>query len=324
MANPNVGQRVAANWEAVVGSKPEDNINNDYWLFYQMSKGEGFMGLNGGDYIAAPLEYALNSTVSSYTDTDTISTTRTDVFDRAEAQWKEYAGTAILSDLEADRNDGDGKVFGLLPAKLENLKNAMRSAINTDMFGDGTGNASKVLTGLQAIIAAAPTASVSFEGINGGTFAFWRNQQTSGAKTTTIYDNLRASMRSIYNLTSNGMADDHPDTIVTERTTFEGFEGLLLANERFMDKNDPDGGFKNESLKFKGAQISYDVACPSGSMYFINRKYLKLAYKKGSWFKMLDSVRPANQTLTVFPVRTMCNLITTNRRRLGVVTSTQS
>jgi hypothetical protein len=71
------------------------------------------------------------------------------VFDRAEAQWKEYAGTAIVSDLEADRNDGEGKVFGLLPAKLENLKNSMRSAINTDLFGDGTGNVSKDIGGFQ-------------------------------------------------------------------------------------------------------------------------------------------------------------------------------
>src|ERR1044072_6863933 len=138
MANPNVGQRVTSNWEAVVGTKPEDNINNDYWVFYQLSKGDGFLGLDGGDYITQPLEYALNSTVSSYSDTDTISTTRVDVFDRAEAQWKEVAGTAILSDLEADRNDGQGKVFGLLPAKLENLKNSMGSAQNTIFFGDGS------------------------------------------------------------------------------------------------------------------------------------------------------------------------------------------
>jgi hypothetical protein len=324
MANPNLGQRVASNWEAVVGQTPMDNINQDYWLFKQLSEGDAFLGLTGGDYIAAPLEYALNSTVASYSDTDTISTTRVDVFDRAEAQWKEYAGTAVLSDLEADRNDGEGKVFGLLPAKLNNLKNSMRSAINTDMFGDGTGNSSKVIGGLQYIVSATPTASTTVLAINGGTFSFWRNQQTSGAKTTTIYDNLRASMRSIYNLCSNGMADDHPDFAVTDRTTFEGFEGLLLANERFTSKSEADGGFKNEILKFKGAKLSYDVACPNGSLYFLNTSYLKLAYKKGSWFKMLDSVRPANQTLTVFPVRTMCNLITTNRRRLGVVTSTQS
>src|SRR6185503_14335688 len=103
-------------------------------------------------------------------------------------------------------------------------------------------------------------------------------------------------------------------------TTFEGFEGLLLANERFTDKSDGDGGFKNEVLKFKGAKISYDNDCPAGNMYFFNPRFLKLTYVKGSWFKMLESQRPANQTLTVFPVRTVCNLTSNNARRLGVLT----
>lgn len=320
MPDPNVGQRVASNWEAVVGTKPEDNIHDDYWVLNQLSKGDGFMGRSGGDFIAVPLEYALNTTVASYSDTDTISTTRVDVFDRAEFQWKEYAGTAILSDLEADRNAGEGKVFPLLPSKLENLKNSMRSSINEGLFSDGTGNSSKDIGGFQHIIATAPSTGV-VGAINRANFSFWRNQQTSGAKTTSAYDNLRATMRSIYNLCSNGVANAHPTAAVTTRTVFEGFEGLLLANERFTSKEDGDGGFKNEVLKFKGAKLSYDNDAVSGNCYFFNPKFLKLAYKKGSWFKMLDSIRPANQTLTVYPVRTMCNLVTTNARRLGVVTA---
>lgn len=323
MPNPNIGQRVTSNWEAVVGKSPEDNIHNDYWLFNQLSEGNGFMGLSGGDFIAIPLEYAVNSTVGSYTDTDTLDTTRVEVFDRAEFQWKEYAGTAIISDLEVDRNAGEGTVFPLLPAKLENLRNSMKRTLNTDLYGDGTTNSSKSVGGLAYIISSTPTTG-TVGAINRATFSFWRNQQASGAKTTSIYDNLRATMRSVYNQCSNGMAEAHPTGIVTDRTTFEGFEGLLLANERFTSKDSADGGFKNEVLKFKGAKISYDVACPSATMYMFNPSFLKLAYKKGSWFKMLDPVRPANQTLTVYPVRTMCNLITTNARRLGVVTSTQS
>jgi hypothetical protein len=318
MANPNVGQRVSSNWEAVVGKGPEDNINNDYWLFDQLSKGEGFLGLSGGDFIAVNLEYALNSTVSSYSDTDQISTTRGDTFDRAEYQWKEYAGTAIISDLEADRNAGEGTVYPLLPAKLENLRASMRSTINTDLFSAGTGNSSKVIGGLQLIVPADPTTGTV--GAISASFTFWRSQQALGTNTTSAFDNLRAAMRSIYNLCSNGMADAHPSFIATTRAVFEGFEGLLLANERFTDKSSAEGGFKNETLKYKGAKISYDVACPSGVMYFLNPRFLKLAYKKGSWFKMLDSIRPANQTLTVYPVRTMCNLIATNRRRLGCLT----
>ena len=320
MPNPNVGLRVTANWEAVVGKGPEDNIHNDYWLFNQLSSGEGFKGFSGGDYIVAPLEYALNTTVSSYSDTDTISTTRIDVFDRAEFQWKEYAGSVVISDLEKDRNAGVGEVFALLPAKLENLRNSMKYAINAGLFSDGTGNTGKDIGGLQAVVASSP-ATGTVGGINRANFSFWRNQQTSGAQTSAAYDNLRATMRSIYNLSSNGVSGDHPSFAVTTRTVFEGYEGLLLANERFTDKTSGEGAFKGESLKFKGAKISYDVACASGCLYLLNTKYLKLAYKKGSWFKMRPAVNPANQTIDVMLVRTMCNLITTNARRLGVVTA---
>ncbi len=82
MADPYRGQRVASNWELVVRTKPEDQIHDDYFLANRMKKGEGFVGKSGGDYITQPIEYALNTTTQSYSDTDTFSTTRIDVFDR--------------------------------------------------------------------------------------------------------------------------------------------------------------------------------------------------------------------------------------------------
>lgn len=320
MPVPNIGQRGAANWEKVVGTKPTDNINQDYWLFNQFSEGDGFMGVNGGDKIVVPVEYALNSTASSYSDTDTINTTRVDVFDRFEFDWKELVVTVVMSKLEEDRNEGDGRVFALLPAKLENAKNSMRALINTQLFGDGTGNSGKDLGGLQSLVSSTPTTGLVGT-INRANFAFARNNQVTGTKTTSAFDNLRAAMRTGYNLGSNGGSGDHPTGIVTDRATFEGFEGLLLANERFDGKADGDGGFKNEVLKFKGARISYDNACPAGTMYEFNPKYLKLVYKKGSWFKMLTDREPTNQTITVTPIRTMCNLIVTAPRRLSVITA---
>jgi len=320
MANPNVGQRVAANWELVVKTKPEDQINNDYWLFNQLSEGEGFVGKSGGDFITTPVEYALNGTVASYSDLDPISTTRYDVFDRYEAQWKEYAGTYVISDLEEDRNSGEGQVFDLRSAKLENLKNSIRSTFNTDLYLAGTANSSKTFTGLATLVSSSPS-SGTVQGVDRGSFSFARNQQTSGQQTTSAFDNLRAAMRSIYNLSSNGISGDHPSFGVTTRTVFEGFEGLLLANERFTDKSSGDGSFKNEVLKFKGMKLSFDVACTSGAMYFLNPKYLKLVYKTGSWMKAQAPIRPANQTADVIVIRTMANLFATNPRRLGVVTS---
>jgi hypothetical protein len=318
MAAPNVGQRVAANWELVVKTKPEDQIHDDYWLLNQLSQGEGFVGKSGGDFIVCPIEYGFNTTVASYSDLDTISTTRTDVFDRYEAQWKEYAGTYAISDLESDRNAGEGQVFDLRAAKLENLKNSMRSTFNADLFGAGTANSSKVFTGLQALVTTTPT-SGTIQGVARDAHSFARNQQASGAQTTSAFDNLRAVMRSIYNLSSNGISSDHPSFGVTTRTVFEGFEGLLLANERFTDKSSGDGGFKNEVLKFKGMKLSYDNDCLSGAMYLLNPKYLKLVYKTGAWMKAQAAQRPVNQTADFVVIRTMANLFTTNPRRLGVI-----
>jgi hypothetical protein len=314
------GQRVAANWELVVKTKPEDQIHDDYWLFNRLAKGNAFVGKSGGDYIVCPIEYGLNTTVASYSDTDIISTTRVDVFDRYEAQWKEYAGTYLLSDLEADRNAGEGQVFDLRAAKLENLKNSMKGQFNADLFGLGTANDSKVFSGLQLLVSSAPT-SGTVQAIDRATWSFARNQQVTGTQTTSAFDNLRATMRSAYNQASNGISGDHPTFGVTTRTVFEGYEGLLLANETFVNKENGDGSFKNEVLKFKGMDLSFDNDCLSGALYMLNEKFLKLVYKSGSWMKAMPSVRPGNQTVETVLIRTMANLFTTNPRRLAVVTA---
>lgn len=320
MADPLRGQRVTSNWEKVVKTKPEDQIHNDYWLTNQLSEGDGFLGLSGGDYITQPLEYALNTTVGSYSDTDTFSTTRVDVFDRCEYDWKEHIGTAVISDLERDRNSGDGQVFALLPAKLENLKNSITRDLNRMFYLDGTGNGSKDFLGLANLVSSTPTTGTK-GGINVATFSFFRNQQTTGTQTTSAYDNLRASMRTSYNNCSKGINEMHPSFGVTTQTVFEGYESLLVANERFNDKNNGDGGFKNDRLKFKGMLLAFDVACPSGLMYLLNPTFLKLVYKTGAWMKPLEGVRPANQTIDIFAVRTMGNLIAVQPRRLGVITA---
>ena len=201
---------------------------------------------------------------------------------------------------------------------MKNLKKSLDDLFNAGLHSDGTGTSGKQIAGLQSIISITPTTG-TVGGINRGTFSFWRNQQTSGAKTTSAFDNLRATMRSIYNLCSNGVAGDHPTFGVTTRTVFEGFEGLLLANERFTTKDEADGGFANEIVKFKGMQLSYDDDCLSGAMFFGNPAYLKLAYQKGHWYKGHPAVEPANQTIKVFKVHCIATLITTNARMLGVV-----
>lgn len=320
MPQPNDGMTIAASWNALVNDKPEDNIFSDYWLLNRLKKGEGFKAIDGGDQITASLEYATNQTTQWYSDTEQISTSRSDVFDRAEFGWKECAGTVLQSELESAINQGSAKKFDLLGEKLENLRTSLDDLVNAALHSAGTGSSGKEIGGLQHVISVTPTTGTC-GGINRANFSFWRNQQASGAKTTSSFDNLRAGMRSIYNLSSNGVGGQHPKFGVTTRTVFEGFEGLLLANERFTTKEAGDGGFENEVLKFKGMLLAYDDDCLSGAMFFCNPKFLKLAYAKGHWYKPHKPVEPANQTVEVFKVHAICNLITTNSRMLGVLSA---
>lgn len=320
MADPNLGQTVASAWEAIVKKDPEDQIFEDYWLLDRLQSGGGIKTIDGGRLIEVPLEYATNTTVGSMSDLDPISTTRVDITDVAQFNWKEYAGTVVQSELENAINQGGGAKFDLLGAKLANLKRSMEKELNEDLYGAGTDNGGKVILGLSALVSSTPSMG-TVGGINRATYSWFRNIQVAGTQSAAAYDNLRASMRSAYNQASNGVGADHPTFAVTTRTVFEGFEGLLLANERMTSKDSGEGAFKNEVLQFKGAKIAYDNDCNSATLYFLNPKYIKLVVAKGHWMKMYPPVDPANQLANVYKTHTQCGFIVTQPRRLAAVTA---
>ena len=90
----------------------------------------------------------------------------------------------------------EGYIADFYAEKLENGKNSHMAAMNVQLFSDGTGNNSKDFDGLTKLIPTSPVTG-TVGSVNRATFSWWRSQTTSGAKTTTIYDNLRSAMRSI-------------------------------------------------------------------------------------------------------------------------------
>jgi hypothetical protein len=332
MSDVNLGQVSATAWENQIGKTPNDNIFNSRAFFYSLAgggaaglkKGVGFEGRDaagGGRVFDFTLEYAANSTFKSYSEMEQLDTTRIDVFDAARYDWKINAGTVVWSDLEELRVAGGSGKIDLIADKLENGKNSHINAMNTQLLGDGTGNGGKDMSGIKQIISATPTTG-TVGSINRANFSFWRNKQTTA--TGTNFDTLRAGLRSIYNQCSRGGMIDAPTAILTTRTVFQGYEGLLIANERFTadDKsNNGQGAFENASLRFKGASMFYDEDLDTDNAYLYNPKFLKLVYLKGAWMKMKDRIEPANQLAAIQRVFTVANLATNNSRRLGVVSA---
>lgn len=318
MAVPNKGQLVAAAWEDYVKQDPADQVFNFFWLLENLRVGNSFRK-GAGDPITGTIEYNTNSTVKAMSELETLDVNRVDVFDRYEFPWKFVGGDIVLSEFEKQVTAGGAGKFDLEAGKIDNLKKSMELQIDNDLFSDGTGTGGKQAGGLQLIVANSPTTG-SPGAINRAVYTFWRNQSTSGAHTSTAYDNLKSTMRSIYNLCSSGVGMELPDFGVTDRSTFEGYESLLVTNERLVRSAATDkalSGYMGDHIMFKDIPISWEYNAISGNMYILNRRNLFIRYML--WMKAFPPQTPVNQFADVVKILTIYNLATDNPRRLGVV-----
>ena len=318
MAVPNRGQLIAAAWEDYVKTDPADQIFNFFWLLENLRVGESFRK-GAGDPITGTIEYATNTTVKAMAELESLDVTRIDVFDRYEYPWKFVGGDIVMSEFEKQVTSGDAGKFDLEAGKIDNLKKSMQQQINSDLFSDGSGTAGKQAGGLQFIVSTTPTTG-TVGAINRATFTFWRNQQASGAKTSTAFDNLKGTMRSIYNLCSSGVGMQVPEFAVTDRTDFEGYESLSVSIERLARSATTDkllSGYKGDHILFKDIPISFDFAAPAGNVYILNRRNLFIRYML--WMKAFPPQTPVNQFMDVVKILTIYNLCSDNPRRLGVV-----
>lgn len=320
MAVPNDGQLIASAWEDYVKQDPMDNVFIKYWLLENLKAGESFKK-GQGNPIVGTIEYAVNTTVKAMSELETVDINRVDVFDRYNYAWKFVGGDMVMSEFEKGVTAGSAGKFDLYAGKMDNLKRSFERQINTDLFSDGTGTGGKQAGGLQLIVPTDPTTG-TVGSINRATYTFWRSQQTSGAKTSTAFDNLRSSCRSIYNLCSNGIGEQTPEFMVSTRTEFEGYESLLTLNERLVRNGSDDkavSGYKGTSIMFKDISWAYDNACPATTVYILNRRNLFIRWL--FWMKAFPPQSPVNQFADVVKILTVYNMCSDNPRRLGVVTS---
>lgn len=223
--------------------------------------------------------------------------------------WKQYAATVGITGLEKRSNSGEEAMINLLEAKTKQAEMTLRDKLSVDAFGDGTGNGSKVLTGLAAIVSA--TATVG--GLAPSTYAWWASTVT-GSVGSFAAGGL-AAMRTLYNTLSIG--NDRPDFLVTTQSVFESYEAVLQPQERFTNTKTADAGFQN--LAFKGMPITFDRDCTSGYMYMLNSAYLNFVVHKDADFKTTEFVSPEDKDVSSAKILFQGNLTTNNRRMLGVL-----
>ena len=229
----------------------------------------------GGTSIVEPLVYAVNDTANSYSGYDAIDLTPQDGISAANYQWKQMAASIAISGIEEAQNRGTEAIIKLLNAKIMQAEESIKESLNDMLYASTVGNGGKDFQGLGFIIDASNTVG----GIDPSTNTWWRSYEENTAAVLT-----QAQMATAYNTASKG--NDTPDMIVTTMALFEKYESLLTANVRYQDVTKANLGFQN--LMFKQTPVVFDVSCPTGNMFFMNSKYLKLTGMNGHWFNTTD------------------------------------
>lgn len=291
-----------------------DNVSRSFLLMYWLTENGRKRTEDGGESIIVQLMYGKNSTVRSYDGYEVLDTTPQEGMTSAKFPWKQVAGSVSISRKEKRQNSGRQRIINLLDGKVKQTEITMRDSINGMLFGDGTGNDSKDLFGLQLLVEdGSAWGTVAGIDRSDAANAWWRNQfiGTVGSFATNGID----KMRTLYNYSSRG--NEHPDFGITDQLTLEYYEKALQPLERFTDQKTADAGFEN--LKFKGMVLGYDEQCPVGSMYMLNSDYLEYVVDKESDLINTPFVRPENQDAEVSQILLMANLVVSNSARQGVM-----
>lgn len=302
-------QVVSLTMEHYIGKLIDNIFTSKPWLWALQNAGR--IRNYHGTSIEVQLMYGKTANRGSYSGADVFATASPTGIGNASFDWKQYYALVSFEGIELAKNSGREAVLSLLRARLEQAEMTISEELDQMLLGDGTGNSGKDWDGLLKFVG---TVDNVVGGIDSTTSTWWDPQVNAAA----IADvDLVARMRTTYNNASEG--NDHPTNVFTTQAAFEIYEDSLTDILRVEDPTMGDLGFQN--LMYKGAPVAFDDYVAAGDMYFINTKYIDLAKLNDVWFKTSEMLTPTNQDVQYKHIKCYGNLVISNRKRQGALTS---
>lgn len=280
-------------------------------LVYLKERQEQFPG---GHKIVEPLIYGNIQGIRSYSLYDTIAYDTDIPISAAEFTPKNIVAPIIISKDEELQNAGETQVLSLLQSKIKIVEETLKSTVTAQLYGDGTGNNGKDITGLGAAIATTGT----YGGIDRSVHTWWKakvstnNTSTPGTATTLSLDNMTRMFLSL----SDG--NDQPDLLLCGLATwfeyYKQVEGKVQINTT-MGRKMADYGF--QTLEFMGKPIIADPNAPEGEISFLNSKYLKWRVHKDANFKVTPFRNDDTRLAKKQEILLTGNLTLNNSRKFG-------
>lgn len=296
-----------------------DNIFKATPFWYYMQENDRTRTEVGGRWIGVQLEYATHSDSvawigRSHDLSDQNENADKDIITTARYDWRYLVGSLYRSYIDDSQNRGEAAMMSIVDRKLSNMEKTLASELEARLFTKPDSPNGDEINSLEDIIQDDPTTDDELGGINQADNDWWRNQYKDMSDLAPSV-NLLPEMRTMYNDCSVGA--DTPDVIVTSQQLFEFYEDEVLEFKQIVNKDTGDASF--ESIKFKGKDLVWSPSCPEDKMYFVNTDYLEWVADRDINFDMTDWKEAQGDLDRVAHIITMGNLVTSNRRMLGVM-----
>ena len=280
-ANSTVSDIIATTIQSRSG-KLADNVTLNNAVLDRLRKRGNVRPFSGGNVILEEIMYTDSSTnnTNSYSGYETLNIAPNSPISAAQFPITQYASAVTISGLEMLQNSSKEAIIDLLEGRIQVAEAQLMNRIQTDIYGDGTGNGGKNLTGLAAAVADSPSTG-TYGGMDRATWSFWRNASfdaTTDGGAPADATNIQKYMTALAIKLIRG--NDKADLIVADNNYYQLYVNSLQAIQRVTTEESAAAGFA--SLKFYGGGTSADVVLGGGignqatpnHMWFLNTNYI--------------------------------------------------
>lgn len=261
--------------------------------------------VSGGEKLEQPLVYAKTTNVDSYFGGSALNYGTQEQITKAQFDWCQMYGDVTVTDLELAKCSGPEALFNLVTAKTAITKQSIYEEMVSQIYSDGTGNSGYDIDGLLAAIAT---------GSYGGIEETWWQAKVSSTAAVISLDIVRSLIRDC----SKG--NDRPTIAVTTEDLYEKLESLMDAKTAWftMEKQHPVlYAYNFEHIMVSGVPVIFDPNCPSGNLFVLDTKYLRLKSHSQRYFNVEKIAKGPDANIHNWKIWWQGNMTCGARRKQG-------
>jgi hypothetical protein len=264
----------------------EDLVSNNNALLAVMKR-KGLWQTYSGPRIRQTLQVSKN-VAQWYSGYDQLLNPAIDLFNDAYYDPKQVVVPVVLSMQEILNNEGEAQLMDVYDSYMEAAERALEDAMDVALYGDGSANGGKQLTGLATAVPIITNTGV-YGGIDRATAAIWRTN-TFDAQSVVTAIGTQVSATTIrpflnYVMTKQSRGKDYADLLIMSPEHYAAYDAATVAIQRQQNETSL-GKLGFSALEYIGggkrAEIVLDGGIgsnmPANTTFGLNTDTFRLRY----------------------------------------------